>query len=208
MEPGLFITFEGIDGAGKTSHIQSAAVFLQQQGFEVVKTREPGGTQLAEKVRDLIIHEAMPPETEALLLYAARYQHVQEVIKPALAEGKMVLSDRFEDSTFAYQAHAGGLSIQKLQQLSDWAMNQFKPDCTYMLDLPLAVSMQRRSTRKSATDKFEEKPTHFMQSVREGFLEQARLYPERIQVIDASIPEQLVWEQVRASLAHLLTQRR
>ncbi len=198
MSRGFFISFEGIDGAGKTSHLLAAANFLEQQGYSVVKTREPGGTDLAEQLRQLILHQTMQLETEALLLYAARCQHVHEVIKPALKAGKVVLCDRFEDSSFAYQVHAGGLTYSKLQQLSEWALNRF--DCTFLFDLPVQLALTRRTHRHSVVDKFENRSESLMQQVRQGFLEQAKNHPQRIRVIQASLSEHEVWQQVQAEL--------
>lgn len=197
---GWFISFEGMDGAGKSSHIQRSNEFLQKLGKTVHITREPGGTPLSEKIRELVIHESMNIKTEALLMYAARVQHVVQVIEPAIAAGQCVISDRFEDSSFAYQAAAGGLGVESLSLLSKWSLEGFVPDLTLLFDLPVEESLKRISKRNEAGDKFEAKSREYIEAVRLGFLDRAKGSPERIKLIDASVTEDEVWSQVEAVL--------
>lgn len=197
---GWFISFEGMDGAGKSSHIQNTANFLKSLSKQVILTREPGGTALAEKIRELVIHDSMTIKAEALLMYAARVQHVEEVINPSLQAGQCVISDRFEDSSFAYQATAGGLGEEVLMKLSRWSLSGFEPDLTLLFDLPVEVSLERISKRNEAGDKFEQKSREYIELVRSGFLSRAHSAPHRIKVIDASQTEADVWAQVKTQL--------
>lgn len=197
---GWFISFEGMDGAGKSSHIQSTSQWLLQSGKEVLITREPGGSPLSEKIRELVIYESMDIKVEALLMYAARVQHVVQIIEPALNQGVCVLSDRFEDSSFAYQASAGGLGDDQLLGLSKWSLNGFEPDLTLLFDLPIEESLNRIAKRNQPSDKFESKSRKYIEQVRQGFLRRAELAPDRIKIIDASESEARVWQQVMAQL--------
>lgn len=202
---GWLISFEGVDGAGKSTHIKATCERLASLGFEVVKTREPGGTPLAEKIRELVIHEPMDIKTEALLMYASRVEHVKQVILPALDRGACVVSDRFEDSSFAYQAEAGGLGVSVLGQLSEWSLQGFEPDLTFLFDLPVEISKQRIEQRAEAGDKFEAKPNGYIEAVRHGFLERARLFDQRVTVIDASKSESAVAQEVACKLNAFLS---
>ena len=166
------------------------------KGFKVLLTREPGGTPTGEALRQLVLHHEMDAETELMLMYAARKQHVNQLIVPALKQGVWVLSDRFEDSSFAYQASAGGVNWQHCEMLGQWVLNGFEPDFTFLFDLPVEVSFARIQKRNETMDKFEQKPQRYMQAVREGFLKRAAQYPERIHVVDALPNEQQVAEQV------------
>lgn len=191
LEKGLLITLEGIEGAGKSSHIQFIAEQLQQAGRDVLLTREPGGTTLGEGIRDLLLkknEESMFEETELLLMFASRAQHVQQVILPAINAGKIVICDRFTDSSYAYQGGGRGLSLEKIQQLEKWvfseALSGFKPDLTLLLNLSVETGLSRVSDRSEA-DRFEAETVNFFQDVRDIFLKIAQDNPDRVSVIDA-----------------------
>jgi dTMP kinase len=181
---GKFITFEGIDGAGKSSHIQWLADQLTARGKTVVTTREPGGTPLGEKLRALLLAEPMHLETEALLMFAARREHLAEIIEPALAAGTWVISDRFTDATVAYQGGGRGLSLGKLKVLEDWVHGHLQPDLTLLFDLPLAVA-QARIGKERILDRFEQEEADFHERVRQCYLQRADQSNGRIQVVQA-----------------------
>lgn len=181
---GKFITFEGIDGAGKSTHIQSLADQLTARGKTVVTTREPGGTPLGEKLRALLLAEPMHLETEALLMFAARREHLAEVIEPALAAGTWVISDRFTDATVAYQGGGRGLSLDKLKVLEDWVHGHLQPDLTLLFDLPLAVA-QARIGKERILDRFEQEEADFHERVRQCYLQRAGQSNGRIRVVQA-----------------------
>ena len=197
MTPGRFITFEGIDGAGKSSHLLWLAAHIGQRGVEVVTTREPGGTPLGEKLRDLVLHESMDGETEALLMFAARSEHLVRVIRPALARGAWVLSDRFTDASYAYQCGGRGLPAAKLAGLEAWVHGDLQPDATFLFNLDPAVAYERQRAASRDPDKFEREQADFFRRVRDHYLDRARAFPKRIHVIDAAGS----LEEVRARLA-------
>lgn len=180
-----FITLEGIDGAGKSTHLNWLAEHLRSQGNNVLVTREPGGTPLGEALRELLLHQAMHLETEALLMFAARREHLEKVIIPALREGTWVISDRFTDASFAYQGGGRGLEESKLKTLEQWVQQDFQPDLTLLFDVPLEVSRQRLSANASL-DRFEQEKQDFFQRVRDAYLKRAAQFPQRIRVIDSS----------------------
>jgi dTMP kinase len=180
-----FITLEGIDGAGKSTHLNWLAEYLRSQGNNVLVTREPGGTPLGEALRELLLHQAMHLETEALLMFAARREHLDKVIIPALREGTWVISDRFTDASFAYQGGGRGLEESKLKTLEQWVQQAFQPDLTLLFDVPLEVSRQRLSANASL-DRFEQEKQDFFQRVRDAYLKRAVQFPQRIRVIDSS----------------------
>ena len=182
---GKFITFEGIDGAGKSTHIQWLADQLTARGKTVVTTREPGGTPLGEKLRALLLAEPMHLETEALLMFAARREHLAEVIEPALAAGTWVISDRFTDATVAYQGGGRGLSLDKLKVLEDWVHGHLQPDLTLLFDLPLAVA-QARIGKERILDRFEQEEADFHERVRQCYLQRAGQSNGRIRVVQAN----------------------
>lgn len=182
---GLFINFEGIDGAGKSSHIEFVTGQLSQRGLTVVNTREPGGTELGEKIRDLLLHEKMNLETEALLMFASRRELLDRVIAPALARGDCVLSDRFSDSSFAFQSGGRGLSYDKLSALENWVHPGLQPDLTLLFDVPTEVAHARMSNSRNL-DKFEQEKADFHKRVRNTYLERAEQFPERFRVIDST----------------------
>jgi dTMP kinase len=184
-QPGRFVTFEGIDGAGKSSHIATAAAFVRRHGKTVVCTREPGGTRLGEKLRELLLHETMHLETEALLMFAARREHLEQVIEPALARGEWVICDRFSDATYAYQSGGRGLDQSKFLQLEQWVHGHLQPHLTLLFDLPSAVARRRIAAQERSLDRFEREQADFHERVRKAYLERAAAAAQRIRVIDA-----------------------
>ncbi|RZI80235.1 MAG: dTMP kinase [Rubrivivax sp.] len=194
-----FISFEGIDGAGKTSHLDALEAQLRQAGHDVVRTREPGGTPLAEKLRQCILHDAMDPLTESLLVFAARRDHLVQVIEPALARGAWVLCDRFTDATFAYQGGGRGFDLAVLQTLESWVHGQRQPDLTFLFDLPPEVAAQRLSAARQP-DRFEAQDAAFFERVREGYQARRRAQAERFALIDASQTPSDVARQVDDAL--------
>lgn len=198
----MFISFEGTEGVGKTTLIRKIYEYFERQGEHLVLTREPGGTPLAERVRDLLLavnhEEKMAHDTELLLIYAARAQHLEQVIVPALNEGKTVLSDRFTDASYAYQCAGRGLSKEKLKILNQTFVSQM-PDITFWLDAPIELGMSRARER-GALDRFEQEKVEFFQRVREGYQQLHQLYPERVKRLDATQSPELVFEQ---ALSHL-----
>lgn len=201
---GLFLTLEGAEGVGKTTNIEFITQYLAQRGIDYVLTREPGGTQLAEKIRDLLLavhEESMAELTELLLVFAARAQHIERVIEPALAAGKWVVCDRFTDATFAYQGAGRGLSIETIAQLQSMVQDDLRPDLTIILDLDPAIGMERAGKR-GELDRFELEQQSFFQRVRQGYLDIAQAEPDRCKVIDASKS----LEEVRLDLLAVLEQ--
>ena len=197
---GKFITFEGIDGAGKSSHIAGVVVLLQSRGLTVVSTREPGGTPLGEKLRELLLHEPMHLETEAMLMFAARREHLAQVIEPALTRGDWVVCDRFSDATYAYQGGGRGLDKQKFAELEHWVHGHLQPDLTFLFDLPPSVACERIVAQGRVLDRFEQERAEFHVRVRQAYLERAAAAPRRIQVIDADQPLELIKKQVEETL--------
>lgn len=197
--PARFITFEGIDGAGKSTHIDAVARRLRGAGATVLSTREPGGTVLAEQLRKLVLHETMDALTEALLVFAARRDHLQQVIAPALARGETVLCDRFTDATFAYQGGGRGFDAAVLGQLEQWVHGDLQPDLTIWFDLPAELAAERRAAARTP-DRFEQQDAAFFERVRKGYLERANGAPHRIVRIDASLDRESVWRQIAGAL--------
>jgi dTMP kinase len=187
MKPGKFITFEGIDGAGKSTHLDWFAGLCRQHGYIVVVTREPGGTACGERLRELLLNSGQPlhPETEALLMFAARREHLEKVIAPALANGEWVVCDRFTDATFAYQGAGSGVDWARLEILEKWVQGTLQPDLTLVLDVAPAVGRARTRDIK-APDRFESEREEFYERVRQGYLRRAANAPSRVKVIDAS----------------------
>lgn len=192
---GRFISFEGIDGAGKSTHVDAVASRLRASGNRVVSTREPGGTPLAEKLRDLMLHTAMDPLTEALLVFAARRDHLNEVIVPALARGDTVLCDRFTDASFAYQGAGRGLDLNVLRQLETWVHGTLQPDLTLWFDVAPDVAASRRAAARQA-DRFEQQDLIFFERVREGYQARFDHARQRFARIDASLEPALVSQQI------------
>jgi dTMP kinase len=182
---GKFITLEGMDGAGKSTHIPNIITALKARGVEVVATREPGGTRLGEQLRALLLHDAMHPETETLLMFAARREHIATVIEPALKRGAYVLSDRFTDATYAYQCGAKGVASSKIKQLEKWVQGSLQPDLTLLFDVPVEISMKRLADAREP-DKFERENAAFFEKLRSAYLSRAAENPARFRVIDAN----------------------
>ena len=186
MYPGKFISFEGIDGAGKSTHIAYVANWLRAHGHNVVTTREPGGTALGEKLRELLLHEKMHLETEALLMFAARREHLAQVIEPGLARGDYVITDRFTDASFAYQGGGRKLDLRKLVVLEQWVHPHLQPDLTLLFDVPLEVARARLDATRSP-DKFEREKEDFFAATRAEYLRRAAEFPGRFRVIDSTL---------------------
>lgn len=182
---GKFITLEGMDGAGKSTHIPNIIAALKARGIEVVSTREPGGTRLGEQLRALLLHDAMHPETETLLMFAARREHIANVIEPALKRGAYVLSDRFTDATYAYQCGAKGVASSKIKQLEKWVQGSLQPDLTLLFDVPVEISMKRLTTAREP-DKFEREDANFFEKLRQAYLTRAKENPTRFRIINAN----------------------
>ncbi len=185
MTDPKFITFEGIDGAGKSTHIAFVSNYLQDRGIDLVSSREPGGTQLGEKLRELVLHETMHLETEALLMFASRREHIAQVIAPALARGAWVISDRFTDASFAYQGGGRGMDLAKLDALEQWVHPHLQPDLTLLFDVPLDVARARLDATRTL-DKFEQEKTDFFAATRNEDLRRAAQFPQRFRLIDST----------------------
>jgi dTMP kinase len=185
MKQAKFITFEGMDGAGKSTHLAWFADAFRQRGHNVVVTREPGGTPLGEQLREILLNQPMTIGTEALLMFAARLEHLEQVIKPALRAGKWVISDRFSDASFAYQGGGRGMDWDKLRQLEQWVHPDLQPDLTLFFDVPVEVARQRLSSNASL-DRFEQEQADFFERVRAGYRKRVQENPRRYAVIDGS----------------------
>lgn len=203
MHPGFFISFEGIDGAGKSTHIDSFSKLMQERypNKEIVMTREPGGTALGEQLRSMLLNTPMHLETEALLMFAARREHLSQVIEPALLAGKIVISDRFTDASFAYQGGGRGLSLSKLNDLEHWVQGQpdgmmLQPNITILFDLPGEVAELRRS-KVRAPDKFEKMDLSFFERVRQEYLRRAKEDPKRFHLVDATQTPEVIWNELK-----------
>ncbi len=199
MSHGKFITLEGIDGAGKSTHLSFIAERLRAKGLQVVVTREPGGTPLGEMLRDLVLSQKMHVETETLIMFASRREHIDKVIVPALEKGIWVLSDRFTDATFAYQGGGRGIAPDRLQALENWVQSGLQPDLTLLFDVPLEISRERLSHNMSL-DRFEQEKQDFFARVRAAYLDRAAAHPQRIRVINGSRSI----AEIQAELAPLL----
>jgi len=184
--PGKFITLEGIDGAGKSSHLAWIAERLRQAGRDVVVTREPGGTPLGEKLREILLRDPMDAGSETLLIFAARQAHLAQVVRPALARGAWVVSDRFTDATFAYQGGGRGFPVDKLRILEAWVQEGLQPDLTLYFDVPVSTGQARLKKAQGTPDRFEREDAAFHERVRAAYLERAGQFPQRFRVIDAS----------------------
>ena len=192
---GLFLTFEGVDGAGKSTHVQRVCTFLREAGIDVCQTREPGGTALGEKLRQLLLHEPMHLDTETLLMFAARCEHLKTLIEPALAQGQWVVCDRFTDATFAYQGGGRELGVQRVEVLADWVHPGLMPDRTWLFDVPLEVARGRLSDSRTL-DRFEQEQQTFFERTRAVYLQRVADEPSRFMVVDGT---QTI-EQIAASL--------
>ncbi|OGW58141.1 MAG: dTMP kinase [Nitrospirae bacterium RIFCSPLOW2_12_42_9] len=211
---GIFITFEGIEGCGKTTQAHLLAGYLEEQGYKVLKTREPGGTEISEAVREILLSNdfvKMHPHTEVLLYLASRAQHISDKIKPALEKGMIVISDRFSDSTFVYQCYVRGIDYQIVEEMNSFTTEGISPDITFVLDLEpeeglrRAVSRNQKHSRKE--DRMEKESLEFHQKVREGYLKMAERYPDRIHVISSNRDKTEVQEEIKGIVGRILSQR-
>jgi len=203
---GLFVTLEGPEGAGKSTNREYLAERLRARGLDVVLTREPGGTPLAERIRELLLtpaDEPMAVDTELLLVFAARAQHLAQVIRPALARGAVVLCDRFTDATYAYQGGGRGLSLERIAQLETFVQGDLRPDLTLIFDLPVEVGLARAAAR-GRLDRFEQEGIRFFEAVRSAYLQRAEAAPSRYRVLDAGQPLSAVQRDVEALIPELL----
>ena len=198
--PGKLITLEGVDGAGKSTHIQFIADTLRAEARKVIVTREPGGTDLADRLREILLNEAMDPLTETLLVFAARADHVARVIRPALLEGKWVVCDRFTDSTLAYQGAGKGVDVDVIKRLSEIVTSGLKPDRTLVFDMEHAVSSHRLQASGKSLDRFEREEKPFFERVRGAYLAAARAEPERIRIINAAASLENIREAITRGL--------
>ncbi len=197
---GRFITIEGGEGVGKTTNLALVEQLIREAGHDLVRTREPGGTPLAERIRDLLLdpaHTGMADDCELLLVFAARAEHLARLIRPALAAGQWVLCDRFTDATYAYQGYGRGLSLERIAELERMVQGDLRPDLTLLLDVPVETGLARASAR-GGLDRFEQEQAAFFERVREGYLARAAAEPERFRVIDAGQPLDLVQARIRA----------
>jgi len=207
QQRGLFLTLEGVDGAGKSTHVQWLVEQLTERGLQVLCTREPGGTALGEKLRALLLHETMSLECETLLMFAARAEHLQAVIEPALRAGQWVVCDRFTDATFAYQGGGRELGVERIAVLERWVHPELQPDCTWLFDVPLAVARERLD-RTREQDRFEQEAASFFERTRAVYLARAQQEPLRIQRVDATQSVEQIRQQIALQLDQLVTERR
>lgn len=207
---GVFITLEGVEGAGKSTTLKFLQQLLVDANIPHVITREPGGTEIAEEIRRVLLNhhqEQMCSDTELLLMFASRAQHLHQVIVPALNEGLWVLCDRFTDATYAYQGGGRGIGLERIQQLEQWVQGGLRPDVTFILDLPVEVGMTRVH-RRQTLDRIEREHLDFFERVREIYLQRAKNHPERYQIIDASRPKYIVQEHIRTIFDIIVSQKR
>ena len=199
---GKFITLEGMDGAGKSTHIPDIIKLLESKGIEVISTREPGGTVLGEQLRTLLLNESMHPETETLLMFAARREHIAQVIDPALSRGAWVLSDRFTDATYAYQSGGRGVLANKVIELEAWVQGSLQPDLTLLFDVPVEVSVARLASARTP-DKFERESADFFTKIRNAYLDRARNNPKRFCIINSNQALEDVKVEVKNAISSL-----
>jgi len=200
MQRGKFITIEGQDGAGKTTNIEVIKAYLEEAGIPFVQSREPGGTALGESIRELILHSGddhIGDKAELLLMFAARAQHIQDVIEPALKRGDWVLCDRFTDATYAYQGGGRGMNMKDISELENTVQGKLRPDLTVLLDLPVELG-ESRAGQRSEPDRFEQQKLNFKQQVRDCYLSRALTEPDRIKVVDASLSIDQVRESIQS----------
>jgi dTMP kinase len=210
---GCFITLEGGEGAGKTTHVKSVCEYLQQQGIEVIATREPGGTEVSEAIRAVLLAPELPgmhADTELLLMFAARNEHLRRKVIPALERGQWVVCDRFTDATYAYQGYGRGLSLARISELETWVQGELRPDYTLLFDLDVATGMQRVGRRSIdnavQTDRFEREQHEFYENIRRGYLQRAGQFPERFRVLDAAQEIGQVRQDIMDALQLILQQ--
>ncbi|MEX1199710.1 MAG: dTMP kinase [Methylophaga sp.] len=206
---GKFISIEGIEGAGKSTQLTFIADYLRDKGIDVLVTREPGGTELGEQIRDLLLtprDEKMVDDAELLLMFAARVQHIQQKVLPALKNGQWVVSDRFVDATFAYQGGGRGIAFDRIEALAKWSLQGVSTDLTFLFDLPVALGQQRVSTRGNAKDRIEMEKHSFFDKVRQCYLQVAEGEPQRVKIIDAAESVDNIQQQLTAHLNQLLAE--
>jgi dTMP kinase len=205
MQTGKFITIDGVEGAGKSTQIEFICDYLQAKGINVVLTREPGGTDLGEKIRELLLSnqtQSMHSDSELLLMFAARNEHIHHKIIPALERGDWVLSDRFTDASYAYQGGGRGLDIERIERLEHWVLGDFKPDMTLLLDVSVELGMSRVEAR-GQKDRIEQEKQDFFERVRQAYIARSKKYPERIKLIDSSKAREHTSAQIEQILATL-----
>ena len=204
---GKFISIEGVEGAGKSTQVSFIQDYLTSLGKIVVVTREPGGTELSEKIRNLLLEpssNSMANDTELLLMFASRAEHVSQVINPALHRGDWVLCDRFLDATYAYQGGGRGIERQRIQQIADWTLRGLIPDLTLLFDLPVELGLERVLERKEGMDRFEQEKIDFFQKIRKSYLKSAKAEPNRIKILDASLSIIKIQEQLTQLIKPLI----
>ena len=200
---GKFITLEGVDGAGKTSHIEFIKEYLTNLKLDFIMTREPGGTELGERLREILLHDEMTPKTETILMFAARNEHIEKVIRPGLTSGAIVISDRFTDASYAYQSGGKGVEDEEIDVLKDLVQKNLQPDLTFLFDLPVEVSIKRlKKTRK--LDKFEKEEKDFHENVRKKYLTIAKNNPKRFSVLNSEKSIDEIQSQIKIKLDELL----
>jgi dTMP kinase len=200
---GRFITIDGSEGAGKTTQMAFIQAYLQTLGYQVIATREPGGTSLGEAIRSVLLdhrHDGMALSSETLLMFAARAEHLERIVRPALAAGHWVLCDRFTDATYAYQGGGRGLSLEKIQILEHWVQDDLQPDLTLLLDLPVALGLERAGRRSMAADRFEKEALTFFERVRTVYLQRAKCNPSRYRIVSADHSLDAVRTEIEAIL--------
>lgn len=200
---GKFITLEGVDGAGKTTHVEFIKKYFTNLNRDFILTREPGGTVLGEKLRAILLHEEMTPNTETILMFAARNEHIDQIIRPGLMKGTIVISDRFTDATYAYQSGGKGVSDEKIDILKGLVQGDLQPDLTFLFDLPVEVSI-RRLNKTRELDKFEREGKEFHENIRKKYLNLAKLYPERFFVLNSENSIEEIQNQIKVRLDELL----
>jgi dTMP kinase len=203
---GKFITFEGIDGAGKSTHISFVQQLIEAQGISVVSTREPGGTELGETLRSILLSQKMHLETEAMLMFASRREHLAQVIEPALAAGQWLISDRFTDASFAYQGGGRHLSIEKLNALENWVHPHLQPDLTLLFDVPISVAKARLDATRTL-DKFEKEDAEFFNNTRNEYLRRAKEFPQRFRVIDSTRSIEEIRDELQLIVNQLIAEK-
>lgn len=206
MKKGLFITLEGIEGAGKSTAVDFIEDFLTKEGHDVIKTREPGGTVIGEQIREILLKNenyTLTYDTELLLVFSARAQHIQEVILPALSSGKIILCDRFTDASYAYQGGGRGIDASRINLLEKWVQGDLRPNLTLLFDLDVSIGMQRTKKRSDA-DRFEQEEINFFEKIRNTYLERAKNEPQRFRIINSASSLESVKEQIITILKDFL----
>ena len=200
---GKFITLEGVDGAGKTTHVEFIKKYLSTLSINFIMTREPGGTTLGEQLREILLHDEMSPETETMLMFAARNEHIDKVIRPNLIKGNVVISDRFTDATYAYQAGGKGVKDEKIDILKKWVQGCLQPDLTFLFDLSVDVSMERLNKTRDL-DKFEREDKNFHENIRKKYLILAKSSPERYCILNSEESIEIIQNQIKLKFDEVL----